>query len=101
MRPEHLPISRDCGNPHCLGNYDFDDIARFAKLRFVDGVETVALLESATSQREQEEIALVAMLDVDDDLIRDLRLDCQHAAQCKATDCRERLKALIEELLDK
>jgi hypothetical protein len=85
-----------CGNPECLGNYDFDHIAHFAKKRFVEGLETVALLEQAKSQREKEEIALVCLLDVEDDVIRDMRLECRHAGQCKATDCRDRLKKLIE-----
>lgn len=85
-----------CRNPSCLGNYDFEQIARFAKKRFVEGVDTVALLEQARSVREKEEIALVCLLDVEDDVIYDLRLDCRHAGTCKATDCRDRLKKLIE-----
>jgi hypothetical protein len=88
---------RACRNPRCLGNYDFEDIARFAKKRFVEGFETVALLEQAKSEREREEIALVCLLDLEDDVIKDLRLDCRHADQCKATDCRDRLKKLIEQ----
>ena len=53
-----------CQNPRCLGNYDFDQIAYFAKKRFVEGFNTVALLEQAGSEREKEEIALVCLLDV-------------------------------------
>jgi len=103
----HLPVLPEddadavCDNPRCMGNYDFDDIARFAKQRFVDGVQTIALLEGASSTREREEIALVSMLDVHDDVIRDLRLDCRHAGECKTTDCRARLKTMIEEQLAK
>ncbi len=88
---------RVCRNPSCLGNYDFEHIARFAKKRFIEGVDTVALLEQAKSKREKEEIALVCLLDVEDDVIKDLRLDCRHAGKCKATDCRERLKKIIEQ----
>lgn len=86
-----------CRNPSCLGNYDFEHIARFAKKRFIDGFGTVALLEQAQSQREKEEIALVCLLDVEDHVLKDLRLDCRHADQCKATDCRERLKKIIQQ----
>lgn len=89
-------VERTCHNPRCLGNYDFEDIARFAKKRFVDGFDTIALLAQAKSTREKEEIALVCMLDVEEDVVKDLRLDCRHAARCKATDCRDRLKKLIE-----
>ena len=91
-----------CENPHCMGHYDFASIARFATQRFVKGVQTVELLQRATSLREREEIALVAILDVRDDIVHDMRLDCSHADKCKTTDCRERLKVLIEdELTDK
>jgi hypothetical protein len=89
--------AKACRNPSCLGNYDFEHIARFAKKRFVDGFDTIALLQQATSTREKEEIALVCMLDVEDNVVTDLRLACRHAGTCKATDCRERLKKMIEQ----
>jgi hypothetical protein len=90
-------IVRSCHNPICLGNYDFEDIARFARKRFIEGFDTVALLEQAKSTREKEEIALVCLLDVEDDVVKDLRLECRHAGKCKATDCRDRLKEIIEQ----
>ena len=86
-----------CYNAGCLGNYDFEQIAFFARKRFIEGYNTVALLEQAKSEREKEEIALVCLLDVEDDQIRDLRLSCRHAVQCKVMDCRDRLKKMIEE----
>jgi hypothetical protein len=79
-----------------MGRYDFERIAHFARRRFVDGLDTVALLQQASSQREKEEIALVCMLDVEEGVIRDLRLDCRHADACAVTDCRDRLRDLIE-----
>jgi len=89
--------SQACTNPRCLGHYDFEHIATFARKRFIEGCDTVTLLQQAKSKREREEIALVCMLDVQDDVVHDLRLDCRHAKKCKATDCRERLKKLIEQ----
>ena len=86
-----------CRNPGCLGNYDFDHIALHARKRFIDGIDTISLLQQATSQREKEEIALVSLLDVDDDQVRDLQLSCQHAGQCQVTNCRTKLKKMIEE----
>jgi hypothetical protein len=65
-------------------------------MRFVEGCDTVALLAQARSEREKQEIALVCLLDVHDKVIADLRLDCRHANKCQATDCRDRLKKLIE-----
>ena len=68
-----------CRNPRCLGNYDFEHIASFARKRFVEGCDTVTLLEQAKSESEKEEIALVCLLDVEENKIRDLRLSCRHA----------------------
>ncbi len=90
-----------CYRRGCLGNYDFDRIAYFARKRFVEGCNTISLLETAKSDREKEEIALVSMLDVADDKIRDLQLSCIHSDICKVTDCRDRLKIMIEKDLSK
>ena len=58
-------------------------------------------MNQARSQREKEEIALVAMLDLDDTTVSDLELSCNHAGSCKVTNCRALLKNLIEEDLQK
>ena len=89
-----------CQNPKCLGNYDFDQIAYFAKKRYVEGYNTVALLEQAESEREKEEIALVCLLDLEDDKIRDLQLCCTHSHACVVIDCRDKLKEIIQQELD-
>jgi len=88
-----------CHIPGCLGNYDFDHIAAFARKRFVEGCSTVTLLEQAESECEKEEIALVCLLDVEDNKIQDLQLSCRHAGHYKVTDCRDRLKRMIVEEL--
>ena len=88
-----------CNNPRCLGNYNFDHIAYFAIKRFVEGCNTLTLLEQAESECEKEEIALVCLLDVEDNMIRDLQLCCRHAHNCKVIDCRDKLKKMIEEEL--
>ncbi len=87
-------------SPGCFGNYDFDKIAHYARKRFVDGVSTINLLTEANSDTEKEEIALVCMLDVEDDLVLDIQLDCRYAEDCKVTNCRDKLRRLIEAELD-
>ena len=85
-----------CMNPGCMGNYDFDHIAYYARKRFIEGYNTVSLIEQAASQREKEEIALVCLLDVEDEEIKDLKLSCQHGDTCKVTNCRDKLKKMLE-----
>ncbi len=88
-----------CPNPRCMGNYNFDRIAFFAKKRFIEGYNTIELLEAAKSEQEKEEIALVSFLDIENGEFRDLQLCCKYAEQCKAIDCRDRLKKMLEEEL--
>jgi hypothetical protein len=56
-------------------------------------------MEQAESEREKQEIALVSLLDVEDDRIQDLRLSCIYEGECKVIDCRNRIKKMIEEEL--
>ena len=83
-------------NRGCMGDYDFDSIAAFARKRFVEGYNTIELMEQAKSDREKEEIALVAMLDLEDETVRELKLFCRYHDRCKVTNCRNLLKQLIE-----
>ena len=83
-------------SPGCFGKYDFDHIADYAKKRFVDGYSTISLLKQAKSEIEKEEIALVCMLDVEDEIVLDVQLDCRYADECKVTNCRDKLRKLIE-----
>jgi len=85
----------NCSTPGCLGNYNFEHIAFYARKRFVEGYDTVTLLKQATTDQEKEEIALVAMLDIEDKTIQDLELCCRYAKECKVTICREKLKKMI------
>lgn len=78
-----------------MGDYDFDEIAEFARKRYIEGYDTVSLMQQARSRREKEEIALVCMLDIDNDQIRAINLCCRYGSECKILDCRERLTRMI------
>ena len=77
--------------PECMGNYNFDKIAFFAKKRFIEGCSTIELMQAAKTQREKEEVALVSLLHVTNNEIRDIKLTCNYASKCEVMDCRERL----------
>jgi len=61
--------------PGCIGNYNFAIVTLFARIRFIEGCNTIDLMRNARTRREKEEIALVAMLDLNDRAISDLNLD--------------------------
>jgi hypothetical protein len=79
-----------------MGTYDFDHLALYAKKRFIDGLNTMELMQSAETQREKEEIALVSLLHVNNTEILEIELTCKHASSCKIMDCRDRLINMIE-----
>lgn len=83
-------------NPSCFGHYNFEHIVHFAKMRFIEGYSTINLLQQAHSDTEREEVALVCMLDIKDELVLNIELNCRYASNCKVTDCRNRLRRLIE-----
>lgn len=83
-------------NPFCLGNYDFDKIALYARKRFIDGCNTNELLQAAQSLRQRQEIALVSSMDIEDCTVENLKLSCQYTEQCKVTTCRSVIKEIIE-----
>jgi len=88
-------ITMTCNVSGCLGNYNFANITQFARKRFIEGYNTIDLMKNARTPREKEEIALVAMLDLNDKAITDLKLDCKHAGTCQVTHCRNLLKKMI------
>jgi len=84
-----------------MGNYDFDRIAIIAIKRYIEGYDTGVLLKSATSQREKEEIILVALLHFDDEVLDDFNLRCGCDDECKTIIYRTRLKNMLMGYLEK
>lgn len=83
--------------PKCMGQYDFAAVAEFARQRFIEGVDTISLLSKARSEREKEEIILVSLLDIDDDIVKNIQLRCRYADQCDIEDCRKRMRCRLEQ----
>ena len=88
-------------NSDCMGNFNFDNIAYYARKRFIEGYNTIELMQKTPSHRRRQEIALVAMMDIDDTTVSNLALSCQYKEQCKVTTCREIIKEIIEDNLKK
>jgi hypothetical protein len=83
-----------------MGNYDYDRIAILAIKRYVEGYNTIDLLEAATSQREKEEVVLVALLHFDDEVLDDFNLGCACDDECKTIIYRNRLKNMLRGYLE-
>ena len=86
----------ECKVAECVGEYDFDHIAEYARKRFVEGYDTVTLMQQAVSEHEREQIALVCLLDVEEHMANDkVRVGCRYQDQCPVTNCRSRLREII------
>jgi len=81
---------------YCMGNYDFEKIARYAHERFFKGKNILEQLSQSSSYRERQEIGLVSGLSTNDSIVKKLKLDCPYKEQCKVTNCRTRIKNIIE-----
>lgn len=86
-------------HPRCIGHYNFDHIVQFAKMRYIDGCSTIKLLQQVQTDTEREEVALVCMLDIEDDVVTNIRLNCRYSRYCQVKNCRDRLRFLIGERL--
>ncbi len=88
-----------CTQPGCQGHYDFERIALMAKKRFIDGIDTITLMQQADSEQEKQEVALIALLNVEEQQIKALQLACPYALSCQVLDCQQRLRTLLKPLL--
>ena len=87
-------------NSECIGNYDFDNIARYAYRHFIEGLSLIEIFQKTKSARQRQEASLVSFMDYRDNKIKNLELTCQYKEQCKTTNCQQIIKARIEEYLD-
>lgn len=62
----------------------------------MEGCSTINLLQQVDTDIEREEVALVCMLDIEDDVVTGIELNCRHSRRCQVQDCRDRLRYLIE-----
>ena len=68
----------------CPGNYNIANISLFVRGGLLTAT-TIDLMRNARTHRAKEEIALVAMLDLNDRTVTDLKLDCKHTRNAKSS----------------
>lgn len=83
--------------PVHLQGLDIDHLLYVAHKRFVEGIQTVELLQQALSEKEKEEIALVALLEVNDNLSLELNSHEQPGGLWNLDDVR---RAMLRRGLD-
>jgi hypothetical protein len=83
---------------HCFCEIAARDLMRWARLKFIEGASTMALLRLAANPREREAIGIVALLDVpDDDIVR--LLGPVAPSRCSVLTCRDHLREWLRVML--
>lgn len=87
-----------CFNSECIGNTDFERIAFYARKRFVEGIDTITLMTQARNEQQKHEIALAALLDLDDMTISELNFFNCGEDDCMARSYRHQLQTMLANL---
>jgi hypothetical protein len=83
----------------CFCQVAIDELAGWARKKYLDRIPTLDLLRMAQDPRQREAIGIVALLDVpDDEVIRMMTPITQ--AGCNILVCRDHLKAWLADMLD-
>ena len=84
----------------CFCRYRVDELARLAKVKFIELHSTVDMMENAGNDTERAEVAIISLLDVDDATLREVMEGKLEDGECNVVSCRRMLKRQIETLND-
>ncbi len=83
----------------CFGKYDIRELLPIVEKKFVDGLSTVELLKEAQNDEEKDKVAIVALLDLDDETVMNLLSDNKNGdANFHILSCRNRLKKTLRHM---
>lgn len=79
---------------HCFCQVPDDDLRPWVVKRYIEGISTLALLDSTDDPYEKELISIVALLDVDDETLLEM-MGNVHLPQHHILHCRENVKTIL------
>ncbi|MBE9536993.1 MAG: hypothetical protein IMF07_07400 [Proteobacteria bacterium] len=83
----------------CFCKYSINKLADVARGKFVEHRSTIDLMESAKSETEKDEVAIVSLFDVDDETLVELMKNKLEDERCSVVSCRKMLKRQIEGMI--
>ncbi len=83
----------------CFCKYGDNELAAIARKKFVDQRSTMDLMESAKSEREMDEVAVISLFDVEDVALSELMKEKLEDDRCSVVSCRKMLKRQIEGMI--
>ena len=79
-----------------FGKYDIRELLRIVKKKFVNGFSTIELLKEAQNDEEKNKVAIVALLDLDDETVMKMLSDNKKGDKdFEILSCRNRLKKTL------
>lgn len=83
----------------CFCQFTMDELAGWARKRYLERVPTIHLLTLARSPQEREAVGIVALLDVGDDEVLRM-LTPLTPAGCNILACRDTVKKWLADILE-
>jgi len=83
-----------------FGKYDIRELLRIVKKKFVNGFSTIELLKEAQNDEEKNKVAIVALLDLDDETVMKMLSDNKNGDKdFEILSCRNLLKEMLRAIL--
>lgn len=84
---------------HCFCHYDVRDLLVLAKEKFHNKRKTVDMMHEARSDEERNRVAILALLDLDDEQVLRVLADRIEGPNCDILSCRDMLRKQIAVML--
>ena len=82
-----------------FGKYDIREFLPIVQKKFVDGFSTVELLKEAQNDEEKDKVAIVALLDLDDETVMHMLSDNKNGYEdFDILSCRNWLKKMLRNM---
>ncbi len=83
----------------CIGKYDIREFLPIVQKKFVDGFSTVELLKETQNDEEKHKIAIVALLDLDEETVMRMLSDNKNGnGDFHLLSCRNWLKKMLRHM---
>ena len=83
----------------CFGKYDIRELLPIVQKKFVDGFSTVELLKETQNDEEKDKVAIVALLDLDEETVMHMLSDNKNGhGDFHLLSCRNWLKKMLRNM---
>lgn len=85
---------------HCFCRYDVRDLMDLACQKFVHGKRTVDLMHEAHTEEERSRVAILSLLDLNDQQVLAILGDKTEGPNCHILSCRDMLRNQLQMMMN-